>query len=278
MALHHQVGGPLGTSVAAVSLGYTGNAFAETHPWDHHYESGGGDHHKPQSLQATPWVFVGTAQQCGGTPGSNIVTSAWLRGMGLPDNGAPNSPDPSARRDPHTGLLLNKNGPTSDACSAAGASIDGFKSGRTITELGFDYRFGGHCLPRGTPRFNITTMAGNSYFAGCARGAQTTATQDGQWVRVRFADGVGIVDPADPANPPFQFGTTRVKSIDIVYDEGTDTASDSDPNGVGLAVLDNIDIGGKLITSGQGIQPRSQSSGHGDGDEDDQDNNDGGDR
>jgi hypothetical protein len=33
-----------------------------------------------------------------------------------------------------------------------------------------------------------------------------------------------------------------VKSIEIVYDEGTDAGSASDPNGVGLAVLDNIRI------------------------------------
>lgn len=261
-------------AVAALALGYSGNAFAGDHPWDKHHESDDDHGNNSQTLRATPWVFVGTGQQCGGTPGSNIVTSAWLGGMGLPDNGAPNSPAPDARRDPHTGLLLNKNGPTSD-CSAAGASINGFKSGRTITELGFDYRFGGHC-GAGAPRFNITTMAGYTYFAGCARGEQTTAPQDSQWVRVRFADGIGNIDPANSSNPPFQFGTTRVKSIDIVFDEGTDTASQSDPNGVGLTVLDNIDISGKLIRSGQGIQPKSKGNGEGDRDgNDDGDDGDG---
>ena len=40
------------------------------------------------SLRADPFVFVGTAPGCAPTPpGSNIVTSAWLGGMGLPDNG-----------------------------------------------------------------------------------------------------------------------------------------------------------------------------------------------
>jgi len=38
-------------------------------------------------LRADPFVFVGTAPGCAPTPpGSNIVTSAWLPGMGLPDN------------------------------------------------------------------------------------------------------------------------------------------------------------------------------------------------
>ena len=44
------------------------------------------------SLRADPFVFVGTAPGCAPTPpGSNIVTSAWLGGMGLPDNLAPNT-------------------------------------------------------------------------------------------------------------------------------------------------------------------------------------------
>jgi hypothetical protein len=58
------------------------------------------------------------------------------------------------------------------------------------------------------------------------------------------------------------FGTTQVRSIDIVYDEGTDTASPSDPTGVGLAVLDNIDINGTLITRGRGIVPRTDGRGN----------------
>jgi hypothetical protein len=41
-----------------------------------------------------------------------------------------------------------------------------------------------------------------------------------------------------------------------VFDEGTDTPSVSDPTGVGLAVIDNIDINGTLITAGRGIAPK----------------------
>jgi hypothetical protein len=52
---------------------------------------------------------------------------------------------------------------------------------------------------------------------------------------------------------PIPVGTT-IKSIDIVFDEGTDTAN-NDTQGVGLAVIDNIDINGKLITSGSGVEP-----------------------
>jgi len=203
---------------------------------------------------AEPFIFIGSAADCGGTAGSNIVTSAWLGGMGLPDNGS-NNPDGN---DPHRGLLLSKNGPTAN-CSSAGATITGFRPGSTLTELGFDYRNGGHC-GAGAPRFNITTTAGQTYFAGCARGAQSPAPQDPtEWTRVRFSATAGTVDPAGNF-PPFVFGTTQVRSLSIVYDEGTETASASDPNGIGLAVIDNIDINGRLITAGSGVADGTQGN------------------
>jgi len=214
-------------------------------------------------------VFVGTIANCG-VAGSSIVTSAWLGGMGLPDDGtSANSPAPGARSDQHLGLLLNKNGPTSD-CSASGATIEGFRPGTTVTELGFDYREGGHC-GAGAPRFNITTSAGFTYFAGCVHGVQTPAPQDPEWTRVRFGAGVGTVFPADTSNPPFIFGTTQVRSLDIVFDEGTEATSPSDPTGVGLAVLDNIDVNGKLITKGHGIVPKTDDGRRRDGREDAED-------
>jgi len=99
------------------------------------------------SLSAVPFVFIGKAGDCGPpAAGSHIVTAAWLGGMGLPDgdgdaalNGVPATAD-----DPHRGLLLSKNGPSTD-CSSAGARITGVK-GMTVDAaftLGFDYRNGG---------------------------------------------------------------------------------------------------------------------------------------
>ena len=93
------------------------------------------------SSRAVPFVFIGTAAQCGGVAGSHIVTSAWLGGMGLPDNGGPNG-DPATANDPHRGVLLNKNGPTTD-CSSAGLIITNVP--KVITDLDFDYRNGTHC-------------------------------------------------------------------------------------------------------------------------------------
>jgi len=232
-------------------LGATGPAAAKN-PWD---DDDRGDRGRDaRELRARPFVFVGTAGQCGGTPGTDIVTAAWLGGMGLADDGVTPTPPPvGARRDPHLGLLLNKNGPTPD-CSASGATIEGFRRGTPISELGFDYRTGGHC-GNGAPRFNITTTAGFVYFVGCFFGTHTPAPQDPEWVRVRF--GNADVFPQLATNPPFLVGTTPVRSIDIIFDEGTDTPSESDPTGVGLAVLDNIDINGRLITAGRGVVPKN---------------------
>src|SRR5437660_7821 len=168
-----------------------------------------------QKAQAVPFTFVGNASECGGVPGSRIVTAAWLGGMGLPDNGALNTAL-TAARDPHFGLLLNKNGVTPD-CSSSGARITGVKRGSTVTELGFDYRNGGHC-GAGAPRFNVVTTSGTRFFFGCIYGIHTPSPQDPlQWTRVRF------VAPT-PGAEGFVFGSSEVQSISIVFDEGTDTA------------------------------------------------------
>ena len=130
----------------------------------------------PHELRARPFAFVGRAGDCGDDypAGARIVTSAWLGGMGLPDDGGPNvGPNPAnnpSKNDPHRGLLLSKNGTTAD-CSAAGATITRVQ-GMTVTPtfaLGFDYRNGGHC-GAGAPRFNVNTDMG-FFFVGCASGS-----------------------------------------------------------------------------------------------------------
>jgi hypothetical protein len=201
-------------------------------------------------LQAHPSVFVGTAAQCGGQAGNNIVSAFWLSGMGLPDDGTtPNASPTATKQDRQEGLLLNKNGPT-PTCSAAGATITGLRKGATISELRFDRRRGDHC-GAGAPRFNVTTTDGRLFFVGCAAGTKGPAPQDPtEWERVAF-------DESDffPASGSSQFfyNSTQVRSIEIIFDEGTDTAlSPDDPAGVGLAVLDNININGELIAKGPG--------------------------
>ena len=199
-----------------------------------------------QALEAKPSVFVGTAPGCAPfPPGSNIVTAAWLKGLGLPDDGTSNvTPSNPPNRDPHFGLLLSKNGSTAD-CSAAQATITGAKE-EVVTELGFDYRNGGHC-GAGAPRFNVTTNDNVTHFFGCAGGTPSPAPQDlAAWTRVRFTPAQGF--------PPITSGET-IQSIGIVYDEGTDT-------GIGLAVLDNIDVNGKLITRGPNDRGENNDNGN----------------
>jgi hypothetical protein len=195
-------------------------------------------------LSAVPETFVGEAGDCGPSSpaGSRIVTSAWLGGTGLPDDGSsPNTPS----NDPHNGLLLSKNGPTPD-CSAAGAVIKGAEGILVTTTfaLGFDYRNGGHC-GAGAPRFNIVTDDSVFHFGGgCANGSPSAAPQDPvQWTRVRIA-----ASNAGQMFPPLMPGT-HITSLEIIFDEGTDTAN-NDTEGVGLAVIDNIFINGTYITSG----------------------------
>jgi len=199
--------------------------------------------------------------------------------MGLPDNGGPNfsSTDPADapnKNDPHFGLLLSKNGQT-PICSSAGARIFGAE-GTVLTELGFDYRNGGHC-GGGAPRFNVVvqnsvTNTDTFYFVGnCTLGLNMSAPQDPlEWTRLTFS-------PAAFGIPP----GSRIRSITLIYDEGTDqpsapTALSLEPGGVGLAVLDNININGSFIRRGRGIAPTEDCADcdH-DGEHDDKD--DGGD-
>ncbi len=113
--------------------------------------------------------------------------------------------------------------------------------------LGYDYRNGGHC-GAGAPRFNVDTDQG-FFFVGCANAVQSPAPQDPeQWTRT---NSVLTTCGTECFPGPIPVGAT-IKSINIVFDEGTDTAN-NDTQGIGLAVLDNIDINGKVITRGTGI-------------------------
>ena len=198
-----------------------------------------------QNYVVDAWTFVGTAIQCGGPAGRKIVTSQWLNGMGLPDNGTAH---PAAvAKDIHSGFLLSKHGPTSN-CSSAGASILGWTPGAPLTALGFDIRKGSAC-GNGAPRFNVVSGS-TTYFFGCALGTKTAAGQDpANWDRITFDTAGGPYAGAET----FVFGVTPVDAIEIVFDEGTDTVTLPDnPAGIGLAVLDNIRINNTFIQKKKG--------------------------
>jgi hypothetical protein len=202
-----------------------------------------------QNYVASPWTFVGTVATCG-VNGAKIVTSAWLGGLGLPDNGVAHVS--SNKKEAHEGLLLSKHGPMAN-CSSAGADIIGWTPGAPLTALGFDIRKGSAC-GAGAPRINVKS-GGTTYFFGCVHGTKTAAPQDAaNWDRITFDAAGGPYAGAET----FIFGVTPVDEIYIVLDEGTDIVTGADnPAGIGLAVLDNIRINNTYITKKKGnpIQP-----------------------
>ena len=168
-----------------------------------------------EPLQVRPWVYD--------PDNTGISESAWTSKIGLPDNtGKANH-----------GLYLSKMGDTT-VNAAAGAEIN--FSG-TLTELGFDVRNDSHC-GAGAPRFNVYTTSGVYYFYGCDYGVHAPVPGQPNWTRVRFVAGDGFASDGSPALT--SFSDVVVTGIDIVFDEGTD-------QGVGYAVLDNIDVNGTLI-------------------------------
>lgn len=159
----------------------------------------------------------------------------------------PACPTGDSKNRRNEGLLLAKTGPTANI-AAAGADLKHVK-GITLTELGYDIRKAGPTVDddrgsycgAGAPRFNVETTTG-FFFVGCNSPAPTSQTAGTGFIRLRwtpvqgFNAATGLLEPI----------TGTVKSIMIVFDEGTDTG----PNNFGLAVLDNIDVNGVLVGRG----------------------------
>jgi hypothetical protein len=124
---------------------------------------------------------------------------------------------------------MAKAGPTATN-AAAFAVIDG-EEGQTFTELGFDVRNDGAC-GAGAPRLNVQASDG-FHFCGCS-GATSAPIAGTNWTRKRFL--------GPECFPAITVGAT-LQSVDVVFDEGTDTPV---PN-AGSTYIDNIDINGTLI-------------------------------
>ena len=219
--------------------------------------------------------------------GTHLVAAQWKGGIGCPTNAktAPFLPpdfstvgwgmftdlacitgDQGDNR--VQGLLLAKTGPTNNNASA-GATIVGVK-GKSLTELGYDIRKvgfyainnvppsppslgfldprGSHC-GAGAPRFNVI-IGGDRYFIGCASPPPTSQIIGDGWLRLRWggaggpllAFGAACPDP----NVPCDISGRPIDALSILFDEGQDTA----PDHFGLAVLDNIDVNGKMVGRG----------------------------
>ena len=131
-----------------------------------------------------------------------------------------------------------KTGPTANVV-AAGAELRGI-AGIQLTDIGYDIRkhggydspLGSHC-GAGAPRFNVVTNFG-THFIGCASPPPVSQVMGMGWTRLAWS-------PA-AAFPPIIPGSV-VQTIDIVFDEGTDTG----PDYFGLAILDNIMVNGVSV-------------------------------
>jgi hypothetical protein len=186
-----------------------------------------------------------------------LVQAEWLDGIGCATNGKysldgtttiaftdPACPTGDTSDTHNRGLLLAKTGPSGNVASAI-AELSGVQ-GITLTELGYDIRKpgsaadarGSHC-GAGAPRFNVVTQDNVTHFVGCNSPLATVTIASQGWLRLRWTSAhllaAGIAT------------TAQVKSITIVFDEGQDTT----PDNFGLAILDNIDVNGALVGTGQ---------------------------
>ncbi|HMK20928.1 MAG TPA: hypothetical protein VK466_01255 [Terriglobales bacterium] len=203
---------------------------------------------------------------------THLVSAEWEEGVGCPTNATAFIDDPTTPSDydpiptPYAdptcvtgdskdklveGLVLVKTGPTPNFASA-GADLKGVK-GIALSELGYDIRKinappdaqGSHC-GAGAPRFDVVS-GGVTYFIGCNSPTATSTTAGGNgWVRLKWGDG-GSIPAYGPAGLTNIFSFV-VESISIVFDEGQDASGG--PDQFGLAVLDNINVNGKLVGRG----------------------------
>ena len=165
---------------------------------------------------------------------TNHVAAAWVKGLGETDASGPNN----------FAVLLSKS--TDTAVNASSGVVitgaEGIVLNNTESVLGFDIRDGSHC-GAGAPRFNVVTMDNVLHFLGCQ--AATTVSAGGEppveagWTRKTLTPSdLNQAFPIIPAGSPSANNT--VSSIAIVFDEGTD-------QGVGFAILDNININGVFL-------------------------------
>ena len=176
----------------------------------------GGSGGTEDSIRAWPYAYD--------PAGSNTVAASWIDGTG-------SATSTSATTDLlNQGLLLSKTSSASNQAQA-GAVIRGVE-GTSITQLGFDLRQGSQCTAK-SPRFVVVTTDDVVHKASCASATQQASPAKG-WQRVR-------IDPTNPAQMvPAISPSSKVKSMHLVVDDGPETGSS-------IAVIDNINVNGKLI-------------------------------
>jgi hypothetical protein len=199
---------------------------------------------KPKVFDPAKTYLVGAKWQTGlGCPTNSKVTLDGITTAQFTDDACPTS---DVKDTKNTGLLLAKTGPLENF-AAATATLN--KPPNPITVLGYDLRKpggdptdprGSHCSG-GAPRFDLITDTGAGYTVACLNPAPTVLLSSEAWQRLRWGPPV-MATPA-LGGPPVDVSTLTIKTIEIIFDEGTTVG----PDNFGLAVLDNIDINGTLI-------------------------------
>ncbi|MFL5313353.1 MAG: hypothetical protein ACJ79H_23200 [Myxococcales bacterium] len=216
--------------------------------------------------------------------GAFSVASFWRYGLGCPP-GPPGfgCPNPFEQDQQNQGLTLAKSTQSATPGKAV-ALIKGAK-GSFLFELGYDLRkFGDQNSPNGSectptsPRWEFQMADGNSYFIPCQ-----LPTADDEvslyWRRLRWAAAEALPSPTPIYACPMPVGPKsscnvviscsdpkgcgldkRMKDLRIVHDVGPDSDGAAQ---FGLAVLDNIDVNGRLKGTGPGPRNGDEDEGQG---------------
>ena len=218
--------------------------------------------------------------------GAGAVASFWRYGLGCPPGpGDPGCPNPFERDPKNQGLVLAKSVSSIDPAQAI-ALIKGAR-GTFLTELGWDLRkFLDQTQPNGsectdtTPRWEFETADGASYFIPCQALLETEGPVSLYWRRQRGIASTALPStkqlvacpmPATKGHPAcsVQIGCydpkgcgldKRLKNLRIVHDKGPDSDR---IEMFGIAVLDNIDVAGRLRGTGPDARNGDEDEGQG---------------
>jgi hypothetical protein len=229
-----------------------------------------------------------------------VVASFWRYGLGCPQPKPPLStlgtdgfgcPNPFERDPRNEGLVLAKSNQTFEPGSIgtspgkAVALIKGLK-GTFLYELGYDLRkFGLQDSPNGSectltsPRYEFQMADGKGYFIPCQEPSPDQQVVSTWWSRLRWPTAAALPNPPPILACPMPVSSKstcnveiscydpngcglnkRMKDVRIVHDVGPDSDGDAQ---FGVAILDNIDVNGRMKGSGPETRNGDEDEGQG---------------
>jgi hypothetical protein len=231
---------------------------------------------------------------------ASVVASFWRSGLGCLQPRPPLSavgidgfgcPNPFEQDPRNQGLVLAKSnhtfepGTVGNSPGKAVAVLKGVK-GAFLYELGYDLRkFGPQTSPNGSectatsPRFEFQMADGTGVFIPCQEPSPDQQIVSTWWSRLRWPTAAALPSPPpimacsmpvsskSPCNieiscyNPNGCGLNkRMKDVRIVHDVGPDSDGDAQ---FGVAILDNIDVNGRMKGSGPETRNGDEDEGQG---------------